>query len=222
MFVTQSHAIPCTSDPSDGQRNNAKTHVCIVQDGGQYLVDTSQEILFICPFCTRFLKERSLKMSFRPAGAEDSDSDDEGFYMGSSYTINGDRDKHNGMNSDVNLNSTVDSQKNFVAMPAGAESDEDSKGLEFSSAPVSSVSSSSGRTGGRKNFERQHAHKKTNDGPSHSVAGATGLGRGRGQLQQGRGRGGFPKPPSSYSNRGKTTKRFVYHKYIFPAGFLNN
>ena len=154
-------------------------------------------------------------MSFCPAGAEDSDSDD-GFYMGSTYTAKyADRDKSHSMNGDVNLNSTPTSQKNFTAMPAGAESDdEDSEGFDLNAAPVNSFPSSSARNDGRKPFDRQN--NKTNDSnASYPSAGASGLGRGRGQLQQrGRGRGGFPRPPSSYSNRGKTTKRFVYNKYI--------
>lgn len=153
-------------------------------------------------------------MSFCPAGAEDSDSD-EGFYMGSSFTAKyADRDKSHSMNGDINLNSTPTSQKNFTAMPAGAESDDEgSEGFDLSAARVYSFSSSSARNDGRKPFDRQC--NKTNDSnASHPSAGASGLGRGRGQLQQrGRGRGGFPRPPSSYSNRGKTTRRFVYNSY---------
>lgn len=151
-------------------------------------------------------------MSFHPAGAEDSDSDDEGFYMGSSYSVNTDRDKRS-MNGDINLNSTVHSQKNLAAMPAGAESDEDSEGLEFHSAPVNAFPPSSARSDGRKKFDRQREKAyKTNDGPSYIMPGASGLGRGRGQLQQkGRGRGGFPRPPPSYTNREKTARRLVYY-----------
>ena len=63
-------------------------------------------------------------MSFRPAGAEDSDSDDEGFYIGSIH--------------DSKLNGGFKSRtgsRNFTAMPAGAESDdEDSDGFDLSSA----------------------------------------------------------------------------------------
>ena len=155
-------------------------------------------------------------MSFCPAGVEDSDSDD-GFYMGSSYPANADRDKSHmhSMNGDVNLNSTPTSRKNFTAMPAGAESDdEDNEGFELSTAPVNSFSSSSTRNDDRKPFDRQN--KKTNNSSSSfSSAGASGLGRGRGLLQpRGRGRGGFPRPPASYNNRGKTTKRFVYNNII--------
>lgn len=143
-------------------------------------------------------------MSYHPAGAEDSDSDDEGFYMGSSYSVITDRDKYS-MNGDVKLNSSVSSQKSFPAMPAGAEAvDEDSEGFERGSALFRSVSSSSERN------DRRRAYDTTNDsvGTSFSTAGASGLGRGRGQLhQRGRGRGGFPKPPASYSNRGKATRR---------------
>ena len=124
-------------------------------------------------------------MSFCPAGFEDSDSDDEGFFMGgsdsySAKTVNNKPDM-NGM--------TGASSKNFTGISAGdLESD-----------------TSKAQTDGRR---KQHSsHQKTNDGSNN---GATGFGRGRGQLQQrGRGRGGFPRPPSSYSNRGKSSRRFV-------------
>lgn len=140
-------------------------------------------------------------MSFHPAGAEDSESDEDGFYMGSSYSANTGRDKHP-MNDNVNLKYNVNSQRNFTAMPAGAESDDEGiEGLEFRKAPAQSTGSSAQTDGKR----RQHGYKNTSDG---LMTGASGVGRGRGQLQQrGRGRGGFPRPPSSYSNRGKSTKR---------------
>ena len=147
-------------------------------------------------------------MSFHPAGAEDSESDEDGFYMGSSYSANTGRDKHP-MNDNVNLKYNVNSQRNFTAMPAGAESDDEGiEGLEFRKAPAQSTGSSAQTDGKR----RQHGYKNTSDG---LMTGASGVGRGRGQLQQrGRGRGGFPRPPSSYSNRGKSTKRFVCNKHM--------
>ncbi|KAL9973262.1 hypothetical protein ACROYT_G019691 [Oculina patagonica] len=141
-------------------------------------------------------------MSFRPAGAEDSDSDDDGFYMGSIHDSNMNGGFANG----------TDSRKNFVAMPAGAESDdEDSDGFEFSSAPANSQKSTPTKVTGthNANSERQYLFAK-NDNTSNSLSEKSGLGRGRGLLpQRGRGRGGFPRPPPSFNNvnKGKTSRR---------------
>ena len=147
-------------------------------------------------------------MSFRPAGAEDSNSDDDGFYMGSIHD--------NNMNGGFANN--TDSRKNFVAMPAGAESDdEDSDGFEFSSAPVNSQKSTPRSFTGTQtaNDDRQYLFAK-NEVTSNSLS-ESGVGRGRGLLpQRGRGRGGFPKPPPSFNNKGKTSRRFLYC-YIFPS-----
>ena len=131
-------------------------------------------------------------MSFCPAGFEDSDSDDEGFFVGgsnsySAKTVNNKPDM-NGM--------TGASSKNITGIPAGADScNPHPEDVEFETSKA--------QTDGRR---RQHSSQKTSDNRND---GATGLGRGRGQLQQrGQGRGGFPRPPSSYSNRGKSSRRF--------------
>lgn len=139
-------------------------------------------------------------MSFCPAGFEDSDSDDEGFFMGgssgySAKTVNNKPDM-NGM--------TGASSKDFTGISAGAEScNRHPEDVEFETSKA--------QTDGRR---RQHSSQKTSDCRND---GATGLGRGRGQLQQrGRGRGGFPRPPSSYSNRGKSSRRFGCDELIIP------
>lgn len=145
-------------------------------------------------------------MSFRPAGAEESDSDDEGFYMGSIHD--------NNMNGGfANKSNNTASRKNFVAMPAGAESDdEDSDGFEFNSVPVNSQTSTPAKVSGSQtaNDNRQYLFAK-NEVTSNSLPDKSGPGRGRGLLpQRGRGRGGFPRPPLSYNiNKGKTTRRLL-------------
>ncbi|XP_015765978.1 PREDICTED: ankyrin repeat, SAM and basic leucine zipper domain-containing protein 1-like [Acropora digitifera] len=65
------------------------------------------------------------------SGAEDSDSEDDGFYMGSSYTGNSNHNKF-GMRNGGDMSRSVSSSKGFTTMPAGAESDdEDSDGLKL-------------------------------------------------------------------------------------------
>ena len=156
-------------------------------------------------------------MSFRPAGAEESDSDDEGFYMGSIHD--------NNMNGGfANRSNNTVSRKNFVAMPAGAESDdEDSDGFELNSVPVNSQTSTPAKVSGSQtaNDNRQYLFAK-NEVTSNSLADKSGPGRGRGLLpQRGRGRGGFPRPPLSYNtNKGKTTRRFNF--FAFTQILLKN
>ena len=145
-------------------------------------------------------------MSFVPAGAEDSDSEDDGFYMGSSYTSNSNHNKF-GVRNGGDVNRSVSSSKGFTSMPAGAESDdEDSDGFEVNSKPFNSVSSSASQTYEKKPYKNLNKSIDVVNfsHPSSAVA------VGRGQVQQrGRGRGGFPRPPASFSNRGKSARRFV-------------
>lgn len=142
-------------------------------------------------------------MSFRPAGDEDSDSDDDGFYLGSNYSVKTDRDT---VNNGINANKSVSPPETFTAMPAGAELDEVyNEDFERSTTPKISVPSTSSPIDGRK---AQKKANKTSDGISSSRQTSGVSGPGRGQIQpRGRGRGGFPKPPPSSGNRGKSTRR---------------
>ena len=145
-------------------------------------------------------------MSFRPAGDEDSDSDDDGFYLGSNYSVKTDRDT---VNNGINANKSVSPPETFTAMPAGAELDEVyNEDFERSTTPKISVPSTSSPIDGRK---AQKKANKTSDGISSSRQTSGVSGPGRGQIQpRGRGRGGFPKPPPSSGNRGKSTRRYMY------------
>lgn len=156
---------------------------------------------------------------YRPAGAEESDSSDDGFYMGSIHSGN---DKYS-MNGGIN-NKTAsprnDSRNTSSAMPAGAEfDDEDSDGYEFGS--VNSVKSAPAQFNTTRTVNNDRQFGKTNDvntsNPlSSSLSETTVTGRGRGLLQQkGRGRGGFPRPPPSFNNKGKSAKRFIYCRTYF-------
>lgn len=139
-------------------------------------------------------------MSFRPAGAEDSDSDDEGFYIGSIH--------------DSKLNGGFKSRtgsRNFTAMPAGAESDdEDSDGFDLGSTSVNSVKSASAKFSGTRTANNDGQLTRTNDVkfPPKSSSETSGVGRGRGLLSpRGRGRGGFSRPSPTFNNKGKTARR---------------
>lgn len=156
-------------------------------------------------------------MSFRPAGAEDSDSDDEGFYIGSIH--------------DSKLNGGFKSRtgsRNFTAMPAGAESDdEDSDGFDLGSASVNSVKSASAKFSGTRTANNDGQLTRTDDVkfPPKSSSETSGVGRGRGLLSpRGRGRGGFSRPSPTFNNKGKTARRFLFcHTYsnllvkLFPS-----
>lgn len=144
-------------------------------------------------------------MSFVPAGAEDSDSEDDGFYMGSSYTGNSNHNKF-GMRNGGDMSRSVSSSKGFTTMPAGAESDdEDSDGFEVNSTPFHSVSSTASQTYEKKPNMNLN---KSNDVVSFShTTSAVAVGKGQNIKQRGRGRGGFPRPPASFSNRGKPARR---------------
>ena len=143
-------------------------------------------------------------MSFRPAGAEDSDSDDEGFYIGSIHDS-----KLNG-----GFKSRTGSRNNFNAMPAGAESDdEDSDGFDLGSASGNSVKSASVKFSGTRTANNDGQLTRTNDMKfaSNSMSEISGVGRGRGLLSpRGRGRGGFSRPSPTFSNKGKTSRRFLF------------
>lgn len=143
-------------------------------------------------------------MSFRPAGAEDSDSDDEGFYIGSIHDS-----KLNG-----GFKNKTGSRNNFTAMPAGAESDdEDSDGFDLGSTPVNSVKSATTKFTGTRTAHNDGQLAKTKDVKfaPNSLSETSGVGRGRGLLpQRGRGRGGFPRPSPTFNNKGKTARRFIY------------
>lgn len=72
---------------------------------------------------------------YQPAGAEDSDSDDDGFYMGTVYNTNGDFGVTNG-----DIKKTDHTQNDFSMMPAGAEFDDgDSDEFDFGTAPARSM-----------------------------------------------------------------------------------
>ena len=152
-------------------------------------------------------------MSFVPAGAEDSDSEDDGFYMGSSYTGNSNHNKF-GMRNGGDMSRSVSSSKGFTTMPAGAESDdEDSDGFEVNSTPFHSVSSTASQTYEKKPNMNLN---KSNDVVSFSHTTSTvAVGKGQNIKQRGRGRGGFPRPPASFSNRGKPARRFVLGHSIY-------
>ena len=143
-------------------------------------------------------------MSFHPAGAEDSDSYDEGFYIGSIHDS-----KLNG-----GFKNKSGSRNNFNAMPAGAESDdEDSDGFDLGSAPSNSVKSSSTKFNGMRSANNDGQLARTNDVKfaPNSVSQTSGVGRGRGLLSpRGRGRGGFPRPSPTFNNKGKTARRFIF------------
>ena len=123
-------------------------------------------------------------MAFRPAGAEDSGSDEDGLIL-----------------SDDGGGLTKDSRKSFYVMPAGAESDDDDEDLDFGSGNL--VSSQ---------IEIRSAQKIDKQSGRTNVSGGGGVknvGKGRGVFQpKGRGRGGFPLQPPSFSNKRKTPERF--------------
>ena len=140
-------------------------------------------------------------MSFRPAGAEDSDSDDEGFYMGSIHDS-----KLNG-----GFKNKTGSRNNFNAMPAGAESDdEDSDSFDLGSTLVNSVKSASTKFSGTRSANNDGQLARTNDIKFAPNSEKSGVGRGRGMVPpRGRGRGGFPRPSPNFSDKGKTARRFI-------------
>ena len=143
-------------------------------------------------------------MSFRPAGAEDSDSDDEGFYIGSIHDS-----KLNG-----GFKSRTGSRNNFTAMPAGAESDdEDSDCFDMGSASVNSGKSASVKFSGTRTANNDGQLTRTSDVKltPNSLSETSGVGRGRGLLSpRGRGRGGFSRPSPTFNNKGKTARRFLF------------
>ena len=149
---------------------------------------------------------------YRPAGAEDSDTDDDGFYMGSIHNMN---DKFS-MNGDIN--NTDHSRNSFVAMPAGAESDdEDSDGFEPGAAPANSMKAAAAKFNSTRTVNNDRQVGKTNEVTSNSLSETSGPGRGRGLLpQRGRGRGGFPRPPPSFNSKGKSPRRLIYCHKILP------
>ena len=141
-------------------------------------------------------------MSFCPAGAEDSNSDDEGFYIGSIHDS-----KLNGA-----FKNRTGSRNNFTAMPAGAESDdEDSDGFDLGSASMNSVKSASTKFSGTRSANNDGQMSRTNDVKFSSNPETSGVGRGRGLLSpRGRGRGGFPRPSPTFNNKGKTAQRLIF------------
>jgi len=143
-------------------------------------------------------------MSFCPAGAEDSNSDDEGFYIGSIHDS-----KMNGA-----FKNKTASCNNFTAIPAGAESDdEDSDGFDLGSASGNSVKSASAKFSGTRSANNDGQLTRTNDAKfaSNSLSETSGVGRGRGLLSpRGRGRGGFPKPSPTFNSKGKTARRLIF------------
>ena len=72
---------------------------------------------------------------YLPAGAEDSDSDDDGFYMGTVHNTNSNFGVTNG-----DINRIDHTQNNFPMIPAGGEfDDEDSDELDFNTVQARSM-----------------------------------------------------------------------------------
>lgn len=137
---------------------------------------------------------------YQPAGAEDSDSDDDGFYMGTVYNTNGDFGVTNG-----DIKKTDHTQNDFSMMPAGAEFDDgDSDEFDFGTAPARSMKATPKKID-KTSITNNDRHNKLSLNP---VSVTSGTGRGRGQLpQRGRGRGGFSRPSLSFDSKGKSSRR---------------
>ena len=141
---------------------------------------------------------------YLPAGAEDSDSDDDGFYMGTVHNTNSNFGVTNG-----DINRKDHTQNNFPMIPAGEEfDDEDGDELDFNTVQARSMKTTPAKINKTSITNNDSQQNEIN---LNSMSDRSGVGRGRGHLlQRGRGRGGFSRPCLSAHRKGKSSRRFIY------------
>ena len=114
---------------------------------------------------------------YLPAGVEDSDSDEDGFYIGTVHNMNSNFGVTNG-----DINSKDHTQNNFPMIPAGEEfDDEDSDELDYSTVQARSMKTTPvkiNKTPITNNDNRQ------NEICLNSMSDRSKVGRGRGHLLQ--------------------------------------
>ena len=146
---------------------------------------------------------------YLPAGAEDSDSDDDGFYMGTVHNTNSNFGVTNG-----DINRKDHTQNNFPMIPAGEEFDnEDGNELDFNTVQARSMKTTPAKIN---KTSITNNDSQQNEISLNSMSDRSGVGRGRGHLlQRGRGRGGFSRPCLVANRKGKSSRRFINcHRYF--------
>lgn len=138
---------------------------------------------------------------YLPAGAEDSDSDDDGFYMGTVHNTNSNFGVTNG-----DINRKDHTQNNFPMIPAGEEfDDEDGDELDFNTVQARSMKTTPAKIN---KTSITNNDSQQNEISLNSMSDRSGVGRGREHLlQRGRGRGGFSRPCLLAHRKGKSSRR---------------